>query len=451
MNTKRKLITIIIGIEAVMIAAVIVFLFYINSDTVRINRQLELAQRYLLEEDYEQAIAAFEIVIEIDPKNVDAYLGLAEAYVSVDELKNAVRTLEKAAEQTDSEEILDMLEIHTAGIEQRQLAAQKAAEAAAAAAMEQVVNTTPQQDEVSSENDPSDVFDDRAANDTIESEQSENAQDLYMRFLNNEIAAVVRKDGVYVQGLLEIFNLESGHSYTLMDLTAYVDQVYLPAESLDIEWNCQYTYVDCVDSDSVNLLIRFEETPSYDNVNIFFIITEDNGQLYVTGAYRYEGREELTVYCNGLCYSWGSGGAALNFTGALAIMSGGNITEIFEEMCCGGWSVSHINYEIYNEIFDGFDPIMEASIYTIGTDKYYTYTLLDAADNNIEAIETFINRCHDEAGINWTTEAEVLEAIKKRCSSIGVDYNSVEHDHEEIYDRVLHSTEYQDKVNWVML
>ena len=102
MNTKRKLITIIIGIEAVMIAAVIVFLFYINSDTVRINRQLELAQRYLLEEDYEQAIAAFEIVIEIDPKNVDAYLGLAEAYVSVDELKNAVRTLEKAAEQTDS-------------------------------------------------------------------------------------------------------------------------------------------------------------------------------------------------------------------------------------------------------------------------------------------------------------------------------------------------------------
>ena len=102
MSIKRKRIIIIIGIEAVMIAALIIFLFYINSDTVRINRQLELAQRYLLEEDYEQAVAAFEIVIEIDPKNVDAYLGLAEAYVSVDELKNAVRTLEKAAEQTDS-------------------------------------------------------------------------------------------------------------------------------------------------------------------------------------------------------------------------------------------------------------------------------------------------------------------------------------------------------------
>ena len=121
-------------IEVVIIAAVIVLLLYINSDTARINHQLELAQRYLLEEDYEQAIAAFEIIIEIDPKNVGAYLGLAEAYVSADELGNAVRTLEKAAEQTDSEEVLDMLEIHTAEIEQKQLAAQKAAEAEALAA-----------------------------------------------------------------------------------------------------------------------------------------------------------------------------------------------------------------------------------------------------------------------------------------------------------------------------
>ena len=142
MSTKRKLITIIIGIETVIIATLIIFLFYINSDTVRINRQLELAQRYLLEEDYEQAIAAFEIVIEIDPKNVDAYLGLAEAYVSADELGNAVRTLEKAAKQTDSEEVLVMLEMHTAEIEQRQLAAQRAAEAASAVDAANAVETT---------------------------------------------------------------------------------------------------------------------------------------------------------------------------------------------------------------------------------------------------------------------------------------------------------------------
>ena len=135
MSTKKKIITFIIGVEAVIIAIVIIFLFYINSDTVKVNRQLELAQRYLLEEDYEQAIATFQIVIEIDPRNVDAYIGLAEAYVSADELGNAVKTLEKAAEWTDSEEILAMLEQHTTAIAQRELAAQKAAEAAQAAAL----------------------------------------------------------------------------------------------------------------------------------------------------------------------------------------------------------------------------------------------------------------------------------------------------------------------------
>jgi len=133
MSTKKKIITVIIGVEAVIIAAVIVFLFYINSDTVKVNRQLELAQKYLLEEDYVQAIAVFEGIIEIDPKNEEAYLGMAEAYAKIDDLENAVKILEKASKRVDSEEVLAMLETHTAEIEQRQQAAQRAAEAAAQA------------------------------------------------------------------------------------------------------------------------------------------------------------------------------------------------------------------------------------------------------------------------------------------------------------------------------
>lgn len=120
MSIKKKTITVIIGIEVVIITVMITFLFYMNSDTVKINRQLELAQRYLLDEDYEQAIVAYEIIIEIDPRNVDAYLGLAEAYAAVDDLENAVKILEKAAKQTDSDEILAMMENYTAEIEQRE-------------------------------------------------------------------------------------------------------------------------------------------------------------------------------------------------------------------------------------------------------------------------------------------------------------------------------------------
>lgn len=95
---------------------------------------MELAQRYLLEEDYEEAIAAFEVVIEIDPTNAEAYLGLAEVYVATNDVENAVKILERGSKRTDSEEILEMLEVHKAEIESKELAAQKAAEADAAAA-----------------------------------------------------------------------------------------------------------------------------------------------------------------------------------------------------------------------------------------------------------------------------------------------------------------------------
>lgn len=128
MSIKKKTITVIIGIEAVIITVMITFLFYMNSDTVKINRQLELAQRYLLDEDYEQAIAAYEIIIEIDPRNVDAYLGLAETYAAADDLENAVKILEKATEQTNSDEILAMMERYTTKLEQKKIMAQMARE-----------------------------------------------------------------------------------------------------------------------------------------------------------------------------------------------------------------------------------------------------------------------------------------------------------------------------------
>ena len=134
MDTKKKIIAAIIGVEAVIIAAAVGFMVYINSDTAKINRQLELAQRYLLEEDYDQAIAAFETVIEIDPRNEEAYLGIAEVYTAQNDIENAVKILERGSKRTDSAEVGKMLKKQTEEMEQRAQMAQKAAEADAAAA-----------------------------------------------------------------------------------------------------------------------------------------------------------------------------------------------------------------------------------------------------------------------------------------------------------------------------
>lgn len=112
MNNKRKILSIIVGVEAVLLVVFIaLFIMYFNSDTVKAKKQLELAQRYLLEEDYEQAIAAFEQVIEIEPKLTEAYLGLAEAYIESGDTEKALEVLQKGYKITDAEELQEQIEI----------------------------------------------------------------------------------------------------------------------------------------------------------------------------------------------------------------------------------------------------------------------------------------------------------------------------------------------------
>lgn len=64
----------------------------------QITEQLELGQKYLAEMDYEQAIVAFNKVIELDVKNVEAYLGLDQAYAASRDYKTAIQTLEQGYE-----------------------------------------------------------------------------------------------------------------------------------------------------------------------------------------------------------------------------------------------------------------------------------------------------------------------------------------------------------------
>lgn len=50
-------------------------------ETKTFDEQLDLGARYLSDGNYEEAILAFTAVIEIDPKNTEAYLGRANAYL----------------------------------------------------------------------------------------------------------------------------------------------------------------------------------------------------------------------------------------------------------------------------------------------------------------------------------------------------------------------------------
>ncbi|MDF2539772.1 MAG: hypothetical protein K0S76_2793 [Herbinix sp.] len=66
--------------------------------TGSVEKKLELGEKYLSELKYEDAIIAFQEVVEIEPKNVDAYLGIATAYVALDQPEEAVKWLEQGIE-----------------------------------------------------------------------------------------------------------------------------------------------------------------------------------------------------------------------------------------------------------------------------------------------------------------------------------------------------------------
>ena len=95
-----------------LIAGVIVILAVITLEVRAVTlpenrtlRRVNLGNRYLSELKYEEAIAEYDLAIAIDPKNVDAYLGKAEAYVQMDDIDSAIETLAEGYDETDDDEI----------------------------------------------------------------------------------------------------------------------------------------------------------------------------------------------------------------------------------------------------------------------------------------------------------------------------------------------------------
>ena len=67
-----------------------------------VSEKIELGQKYLTELNYSEAVAAFTEVIELDPSNIEAYMGRAKAYVGLkqyDDAKSDYTTVIEKAEE----------------------------------------------------------------------------------------------------------------------------------------------------------------------------------------------------------------------------------------------------------------------------------------------------------------------------------------------------------------
>ena len=94
MNSEKKsalLFVLIIGF--VMLVAVIGCSKQAVSQGL--EEKLAIANKYLMEQKYEEAILAFQEVIKIDPKNIKARIGLAQAYVVTEKYDKAEASLKE--------------------------------------------------------------------------------------------------------------------------------------------------------------------------------------------------------------------------------------------------------------------------------------------------------------------------------------------------------------------
>ena len=79
----------------------IIFLAACATGATDTAEKIELGQKYLTELNYTEAVAAFTEVIKMDPSNIEAYMGRAEAYKCLEQYDEAKADYTTAIEKTD--------------------------------------------------------------------------------------------------------------------------------------------------------------------------------------------------------------------------------------------------------------------------------------------------------------------------------------------------------------
>ncbi len=107
--TKKKIIITLLIVAILIFGGITAAVTLSNGSSISVSTSdmLQLADRYLKEMNYEQAIIEFQKILEIEPKNVDAYIGLAEAYVALEDNDRAIEVLERAQRNVDNDQRIE--------------------------------------------------------------------------------------------------------------------------------------------------------------------------------------------------------------------------------------------------------------------------------------------------------------------------------------------------------
>ncbi|SDZ96186.1 Tetratricopeptide repeat-containing protein [Oribacterium sp. KHPX15] len=111
MEKKSSPIIIISVLTGILLAALVGMLVYFNLPAQRIRRMLKTANKFLAEENYEEAILTLQKMIEIDPKNENLYVMLAGTYEKTGDTDKEIRLLQGALDVLpEAEDLSEALE-----------------------------------------------------------------------------------------------------------------------------------------------------------------------------------------------------------------------------------------------------------------------------------------------------------------------------------------------------
>ena len=86
----------------VLLAAVLL-LTACTSKAQKAMEKVELGQKYLTEQNYTEAVASFTEAIGLDPENIPAYMGRAQAYTGLKQYDDAKADYTTAIEKTEDQ------------------------------------------------------------------------------------------------------------------------------------------------------------------------------------------------------------------------------------------------------------------------------------------------------------------------------------------------------------
>lgn len=106
---------ILLAIAVIVFAVLVIGFVTLGDKKNKFQDQLDLGEKYLDEMDYEKALVAFEAILDIDPKNADAYLGIVEVYIRTSEFEKALAYAQEGYEVTGDERLKEKIKMIESG------------------------------------------------------------------------------------------------------------------------------------------------------------------------------------------------------------------------------------------------------------------------------------------------------------------------------------------------